>query len=737
MVLIVLLRSLSLNRAFSALLTLMVLLHGTLLAPQLVMGPECNAFEGIASSAHRDFTWEKDHRWSAKAVTKQVMADGGKLMFRGIMNGVLWLCMTPFIVAKIAFRALKIPIGWVSNSMNHWCSSEDKCLRGPMVFSDHGVGTPAPDQAVEAAGCKRNAGIKTDELKGCREELSADVANSAQEAVPIEGEIAREAGESNLGNIDCWAAIDTANMKSLDGSLRQMLDTALMMAEVDDGASSSNGSQGGDNEQSIPDFHDALLEEDGTLNPGRPTDVYVPSMDPASPGVIDQLREASADGSLANGVVEIDAAAVKEILGKLRAGEAHVMDLESRYQQLLDEQDVMEEVRSMASNESESQVAAALAKVALVLENSQKSSGVKNGYVLTKSIGELKLDALTEAEHGQMHAWEAWLKATKLKLKQKASGLVELLDTASYTEESAGHSQQLTAAFLRCFEEGTRVWDIAQTAIQEHGERADLVIAAVESEVGRGEMFRAFRYTVEFFEDHWLRHDDPWGKGLAVTLSHLMLLCTRLNKEKLSVDQLMVLRVAALLPERFSWLQREIFKSHEDMTVVKLQEALKPHVKAGVLADSQAYKHKAVGAGATDSGNTRKESKALAAVTRQNREMAKEIEQLKNARPERPSGGKGKGSKGKRNNSGGKGGKGGKGNSNFTVTCAHPQCKGEHFLKECPKMQGLASEEFRRQYKQYINAFFEPGRTEKGFGKAVVELSAYAEMPTLVDDNEA
>ena len=60
----------------------------------------------------------------------------------------------------------------------------------------------------------------------------------------------------------------------------------------------------------------------------------------------------------------------------------------------------------------------------------------------------------------------------------------------------------------------------------------------------------------------------------------------------------MVLRVAALLPERFSWLhdQREIFKSHEDMTVEKLQEALKPHVKAGVLADSQSYKHKAIGA---------------------------------------------------------------------------------------------------------------------------------------------
>ena len=65
-----------------------------------------------------------------------------------------------------------------------------------------------------------------------------------------------------------------------------------------------------------------------------------------------------------------------------------------------------------------------------------------------------------------MHAWEAWLKATKLKLKQKASGLAELLETESYSEESAGHSQQqLTVAFLRCFEEDIRVWDIAQTAI--------------------------------------------------------------------------------------------------------------------------------------------------------------------------------------------------------------------------------------------------------------------------------
>ena len=42
-------------------------------------------------------------------------------------------------------------------------------------------------------------------------------------------------------------------------------------------------------------------------------------MDTDSPGVIDQLREASADGGLTGGTVEIDAAAVEEILGKLRA----------------------------------------------------------------------------------------------------------------------------------------------------------------------------------------------------------------------------------------------------------------------------------------------------------------------------------------------------------------------------------------------------------------------------------
>ena len=127
----------------------------------------------------------------------------------------------------------------------------------------------------------------------------------AHRAVPTGEEIAREAGGSDPGNLDCWAAIDTAIMKCLDGLLRQMLDIALMIAEVGDDGSSNDGGQGEDNEQSIPTFHDALLEEDKSINHGRPTDVYVPSVDPDSPGVIDQLREASVDGSLTGGTVEI------------------------------------------------------------------------------------------------------------------------------------------------------------------------------------------------------------------------------------------------------------------------------------------------------------------------------------------------------------------------------------------------------------------------------------------------
>ena len=84
--------------------------------------------------------------------------------------------------------------------------------------------------------------MKTEETKTRRNEVSAKQLISAQGAVPIGVETAREAGGSDPSNLDCWAAIDTANMKSLDGSLRQMLDTALTMAEVGDDGSSNDGS---------------------------------------------------------------------------------------------------------------------------------------------------------------------------------------------------------------------------------------------------------------------------------------------------------------------------------------------------------------------------------------------------------------------------------------------------------------------------------------------------------------
>ena len=104
------------------------------------------------------------------------------------------------------------------------------------------------------------------------------------------------------------------------------------------------------------------------------------------------------------------------------------------------------------------------------------------------------------------------------------------------------------------------------------------------------------------------------------------------------MDQLMVLRVVALLPDRFSWLQREIFRT-ENMTVEKLLQALKPHVRSLALSASQSHKEKAVGAGAESkvvSQLIKKEAKALAAIQKQNKEMAREIEKLKQAKPARP-----------------------------------------------------------------------------------------------------
>ena len=222
----------------------------------------------------------------------------------------------------------------------------------------------------------------------------------------------------------------------------------------------------------------------------------------------------------------------------------------------------------------------------------------KKDELKTKQIGEVDLPAMPDNEPGQMLCYEAWIKKIRLALQQKGDGLVELLDQVPTTAAALGHSKQLCAAFMSCFTEGTRVHDIAFTTIQEKGHRVDLMVAALEAEVSRGELFRAFRYTIEFMEDHWLRHDDPWGAGLSVTLSHLLLLRTRLTQEKLTIDQLILMRVAFLLPDTFSWLQRSIFED-DNMTVDKLMTALKPHVKVGVLSETRSEQRRAVGAAAT------------------------------------------------------------------------------------------------------------------------------------------
>ena len=685
------------------------------------MGPECNAFEGIASSGFRAFCVERKPKRSVQAAMIKHAAEARRELLRGALNGSIWVLGAPVRLTKSALRVLTSPIRLVVNEAIAQITRRDTGSNDARSFPDLGVGTPAAKTTVEAPRCEISGGLKTEDKEVCRNDIELAKEQVAQEQAIIDKGIANGSDASDLGATDCWAGIDISSMRSIGGSKEVEVDVALMMAEDDDSQISADESVGGGADLPSAAFHDPQEEEDGTGHHGRPTDVYVPAPEDATDGsdigctnstVFDQLRQASADGN--QGSVAIDAAAIQEILQWQRASEAQLMDLEH----IVDLQQVPDNAVGAANNSTESQadtLAPILTKITELLAHSQKPKANNTNYVLTKSIGELKLDVLDEAEHGQMHAWEAWLKGTKLKLKQKASGLVELLEPDNFTIEKTGHSQQLCAAFLRCFAEGTRVWDIAQTEIQKNGERADLVIQAIESEVGRGELFRAFAWARDFFEDAWMKHMHPWGSGLGVTLSHLNLLKTRLTKENLTVDQLMVLRIAALLPPEFSWLQREIFKS-DQMTMDHLQEALKPHVRAGVLAVDQSHKHRAVGAGAAD---TKKEAKAMAAITRQNRELTKENDLLKQARPERPKG-KGKGSKG-----GGKGG--GKGKSSkgkFKVVCAHPDCSGEHYLKHCPKMKNISTAEFQKQYKQYMDALYATKRSEKGGGYAGVELQA-------------
>ena len=357
----------------TVLLTLCVFLHGTLLAPQLVMGPECNAFEGIASSGFREFSWEKEPTKKAQAALKRVAAKARSMMLTTMFYGLIWLPMAPFKVAKIALTMLMMPLKMVWKTMRREGSVKNNSSTGTRSSPDLGAGTPATGPVEEAAEYEPMDVLKTENCNDCRNAIKEKMKDSGPERLATEEKTAKQPGASGLGVNDCWAGIDTENMRVIDGSLKQELDSAFMVAEVEDDEIDLDGSQGEESGPPDPPFFDSSTGEE-PIQPGRPTDVYVPSQEPDSPSVIDQLREALSNGSFDGGTVEVDAAAVQKILGQIRDGEAQVMDLEQRYQELLDEQDILEDVRSVASDESQSQaaIAEALAKVAEVLAETHK-----------------------------------------------------------------------------------------------------------------------------------------------------------------------------------------------------------------------------------------------------------------------------------------------------------------------------------------------------------------------------
>lgn len=262
---------------------------------------------------------------------------------------------------------------------------------------------------------------------------------------------------------------------------------------------------------------------------GRYTEVYeepqyVAETDsaPAPSTLVDQLRRGVFSDPTTR--VELDPNAVDEILDAVQQAEGRATDMEQRYeelkQQILEGQVGLSDV-SYNTADTNAQLASAITEMTKAL-NRDRSDNIESARYknITKAICDLKLKDLQGAEHGQLFAWEDWLKETRLLLKQKASGLVELLDPKQYNPSMDEHSQQLCAAFLTCFERGTRVWDLAHTSIQTNGERADLMIQAIEAEVGRGELFRAYQYTIQFTRKLWMKHDHPWTSGLSTTLSH-------------------------------------------------------------------------------------------------------------------------------------------------------------------------------------------------------------------------
>ena len=141
------------------LLTLNVFLHGTILAPQVVMGPECNAFEGIASSGFRAISMEKQPKRSVQAAMLRTAVEVKRRTLMAALDGLIWLLGAPWRLTKSTIRVLTAPIRLVARTMFTRLKREDTDSRETRSFPDFGVWAPATETTVEASGSELDGGL--------------------------------------------------------------------------------------------------------------------------------------------------------------------------------------------------------------------------------------------------------------------------------------------------------------------------------------------------------------------------------------------------------------------------------------------------------------------------------------------------------------------------------------------------------------------------------------------------
>ena len=158
-------------QTLGVLLTLNVFLYGTILAPQQVMGPECNAFEGIASSGFRAISTEKQPKRSVQAAMLQTAVEVKRRALVAALDGLIWLLGAPWRPTKSAIRVLTAPIRLVARITFTRLEREDTGSQEIRSFPDLGVGTLATETTVEALGCELGGGLKADKIETYRNSL--------------------------------------------------------------------------------------------------------------------------------------------------------------------------------------------------------------------------------------------------------------------------------------------------------------------------------------------------------------------------------------------------------------------------------------------------------------------------------------------------------------------------------------------------------------------------------------